>query len=380
MAAVVLRNVTKVFGDKRNPLVAVDDVTLNVQDRELLVLLGPSGCGKTTTLRLVAGLESVTAGTIEIGGRRVNDLAPKDRDVAMVFQDYALYPHLTVYDNLAFGLKMRRTPKDEIRRRIGDVVELLAIGELLDRKPHSLSGGQKQRVAFGRAIVRRPNVYHFDEPLANLDAQLRAQLRVELKRMQRELGMTAIYVTHDQREAMALGDRIAVMYEGKILQCDKPLEVYERPVNRLVAGFVGTPPMNFLEGRLSGDASCPWFDLDGGRVPIPDRIAACARRHEGRDVVLGIRPERVELLQAAVGRGALDAAVFLVEPLGDRLEVHLRLSDGQQLIAKVPVTVGVQEGQSMGVSFSQEGITMFESGPAGANLEHNGDGRKCGEV
>lgn len=382
MAAISLMNVTKDFGNKKHPIRAVDDLTLDIRDQELLVLLGPSGCGKTTTLRLVAGLERTSTGTIAIGGNRVNDVAPKDRDVAMVFQDYALYPHLSVFDNLAFGLKMRRTPRDEIRLRVGEVAKLLALDELLARKPHSLSGGQKQRVAFGRAIVRRPNVYLFDEPLANLDAQLRAQLRVELKRMQRSLGMTAMYVTHDQHEAMSLGDRVAVMKDGRIQQCAEPLEVYEHPANRFVAGFVGTPPMNFLEGRLACDAHRPRFVFDWGCVPLPEKLARSAGEagHDGKRMVMGIRPERIRLLDSAGNEESITLQVTMVEPLGDRLEAHLRMSDGQVAIAKLPASARVREGQETRVIFAPEGIALFEPGPLGANLGLNGDGSKCSEV
>ncbi|MCH7527198.1 MAG: ABC transporter ATP-binding protein [Planctomycetes bacterium] len=382
MAAISLMNVTKDFGDRKHPIRAVDDLTLDIRDRELLVLLGPSGCGKTTTLRLVAGLEHTSTGTIAIGGNRVNDVAPKDRDVAMVFQDYALYPHLSVYDNLAFGLKMRRTPRDEIRQRVGEVAKLLALDELLARRPHSLSGGQKQRVAFGRAIVRRPNVYLFDEPLANLDAQLRAQLRVELKRMQRSLGMTAMYVTHDQHEAMSLGDRVAVMKDGKIQQCAEPMEVYEHPANRFVAGFVGTPPMNFLEGRLACDARRPRFVFDWGYVPLPEKLARSAGEagHDGERMVMGIRPEQIRLLDSAGNEDSITLQVTMVEPLGDRLEVHLRMSDGQVAIAKVPASAEVREGQETQVVFAPQGIALFEPGPSGTNLGLNGDGSKCSEV
>jgi len=258
MAQVQLDNVTKVYP---GGIEAVKSMSLTVQEAEFIVLVGPSGCGKSTTLRMIAGLEEITDGTISIAGRIVNDVPPKDRDIAMVFQNYALYPHMTVFKNMAFGLKLRRIPKEEIRQRVSHAAGILGIEELLDRKPSALSGGQRQRVAVGRAIVRDPKAFLFDEPLSNLDAKLRVETRAELKGLHRRLQTTTVYVTHDQEEAMTLGDRIVVMYEGVVHQCDPPLEVYERPVNRFVAGFVGTPPMNFLDGRLAGSDGRRHADL-----------------------------------------------------------------------------------------------------------------------
>src|SRR5215210_5418756 len=250
MASVTLDHVTKRFGE----VTAVNDININVNDKEFLVLVGPSGCGKSTTLRLIAGLEELSSGNIYIGDRLVNDVAPKDRDIAMVFQSYALYPHMSVYDNLAFGLKLRKTPKKEIDRRVHEAAEILGIGTLLNRKPKQLSGGQRQRVALGRAIVREPKVFLMDEPLSNLDAKLRVQTRAELIKLHRRLGITTVYVTHDQVEAMTMGDRIAVMSNGVVQQCDKPLVLYNHPVNLFVAGFIGSPAMNFFEGKIaSGD-------------------------------------------------------------------------------------------------------------------------------
>src|SRR3989304_1842028 len=258
MAGVTLEQVTRTFRTRKGEVRAVDDLSLSVGDGEFIVLVGPSGCGKTTTLRLIAGLEELTAGAIRIGDREVNNVPPKDRDVAMVFQNYALYPHMTVFKNMAFGLKMRRVPNAEIIRMVGETAAKLGLTHLLDRKPSALSGGERQRVAVGRAIARKPQVFLFDEPLSNLDAKLRIQMRTELKDLHRELRTTVVYVTHDQEEAMTLGDRMAVLREGVIQQCGPPLEVYNRPANRFVAGFVGTPLMNFFEGRLecNGDAVC----------------------------------------------------------------------------------------------------------------------------
>ncbi|MEE9294386.1 MAG: ATP-binding cassette domain-containing protein [Phycisphaerae bacterium] len=382
MAIVTLTNVTKVFGGRRNRVVAVDSVTLSVADGELVVLLGPSGCGKTTTLRLVAGLERLSSGTIEIDGRIVNEVAPRERDVAMVFQDYALYPHLTVQANLAFGLKMRRTPKPEIQRRVAEVVGFLGIEDLLDRKPHALSGGQQQRVAFGRAVVRRPGLCLFDEPLANLDARLRVQMRVELKRMQRELGMTALYVTHDQNEAMALGDRLVVMRDGAVQQIGRPLEVFERPANRFVAGFLGAPPMNFLEGRLAGANGRVAFECGGGRIAVPDALQALVSRCLGGPIVLGIRPERVSIVGGpSLGNGdarsdkddaAIAVRVSTTESLGDHVNVYSRTRCGQEVVAKVAVSnaasSAVIDGGEAWAMFDVEGIALFEVGPSGANM------------
>ncbi|MCK4625513.1 MAG: sn-glycerol-3-phosphate ABC transporter ATP-binding protein UgpC, partial [Phycisphaerae bacterium] len=260
MAEVAFKDTTKIYD---GGIVGAKSINLTVQDREFIVLVGPSGCGKSTTLRMVAGLEDITSGTIHIGKRLINNVQPKDRDIAMVFQSYALYPHMTVFKNMAFGLKLRKFPKEEIKQRVAHAAKILGISELLDRKPKALSGGQRQRVALGRAIVREPQAFLFDEPLSNLDAKLRVETRAELKSLHRRLHTTTIYVTHDQEEAMTLGDRIVVMFEGVIQQCAAPLEVYDHPVNRFVAGFVGTPPMNFLEGKLTGSNGSVWWEGAG---------------------------------------------------------------------------------------------------------------------
>src|SRR5688500_3062564 len=272
MAKVLLRDLNKKYDDTH----AVKNVNLEIRDREFVVLVGPSGCGKTTTLRMVAGLEEITSGEISIDGRVVNDLPPMDRDIAMVFQNYALYPHMSVYDNMAFGLKMRKFGRDEIQKRVREAAEILGIQPLLARRPRQLSGGQRQRVALGRAIVRHPRVFLFDEPLSNLDAKLRVQMRVELKRLHERLETTAIYVTHDQVEAMTLGDRVVVMKDGLVQQVGEPLELYGRPANRFVAGFIGSPAMNFVEVAISGDGL--WAETAGMRLPVPDRIRPHADR------------------------------------------------------------------------------------------------------
>lgn len=368
MAVVALKDVTKVFRGKGETVVAVDHVTLEIADGELVILVGPSGCGKTTVLRLIAGLERLSSGSIEIAGRVVDDVAPKDRDVALVFQNYALYPHLAVYDNLAFGLKMHRTPKDEIRARVGAIAKLLKIEDLLTRRPHELSGGQQQRVALGRAIVRRPNVYLLDEPLVNLDAQLRIQTRRELKRMHRELGMTALYVTHDQYEAMALGDRIAVMNQGRVQQIGPPMDVYERPANRFVAGFIGVPPMNFLEGRLVNGDGTTAFDFGVGRTALPALLARRVANRAGETMTLGVRPERVRLAAVADDPASVRVTVTMVEPAGDRVDVYSSLPDGREFVASVPASASLPEGREAFAMFDTESVTLFEQGDAGVNV------------
>src|SRR5215467_5319631 len=285
MARVLLRNLNKMFDGVH----AVKDVNLEIRDKEFVVLVGPSGCGKTTTLRMVAGLESITSGDVLIGDTVVNNLPPMDRDIAMVFQNYALYPHMTVYDNMAFGLKMRKFERTEIGTRVQVAAEILGIQNLLKRKPRQLSGGQRQRVALGRAIVRHPQVFLFDEPLSNLDAKLRVQMRVELKKLHTRLNTTAIYVTHDQVEAMTLGDRVVVMRDGVVQQVGEPLELYNAPVNRFVAGFIGSPAMNFAPVRVSNGDDGLWVENVAVRIRVPAAIAPRLGRHRGERVALGIR-------------------------------------------------------------------------------------------
>ena len=305
MAEVRFEHVTKVFP---GGTVAVDDLTLTAEDGEFLILVGPSGCGKTTALRMVAGLERISAGEIRIGDRVVNDVPPKDRDIAMVFQNYALYPHMTVERNLAFGLRQRKTPRDELTRRVTEVSEMLGLADLLKRRPGQLSGGQRQRVAMGRALVREPEAFLLDEPLSNLDAKLRVQMRAELKRLHQRLGVTTVYVTHDQVEAMTLGDRIAVLSEGRLQQLGPPQEVYDRPANVFVAGFIGSPPMNLLRARATG-----------GRVTAGELTLDVGGARDG-DLVIGLRPE--SLRPAADGLPGMEFRVEVVEPLGDQVVVH----------------------------------------------------------
>jgi multiple sugar transport system ATP-binding protein len=319
MAGVVLQNVSKRYGD--NPPV-ISGIDLEIRDHEFVVLVGPSGCGKSTLLRMVAGLEEITSGTISIGGRVVNDVPPKDRDIAMVFQSYALYPHMSVRENLEFGLRLRHTRREEIDRQVAEAARVLGLGELLERRPKALSGGQRQRVALGRAIVRDPSVFLFDEPLSNLDAKLRVQMRAEIKKLQHRLQVTSIYVTHDQVEAMTMGTRIAVLSEGKLQQLGTPLDVYERPANLFVANFIGTPPMNLFKATVTDSGST--LQAGGFALPSPDGVRGALAPRVGKTVVVGIRPENVVERGRSV-RGAtapLELIADLVETLGDEVVVH----------------------------------------------------------
>lgn len=289
MARVVLKNVTKRFDDVE----AVKNVSIEIKDKEFLVLVGPSGCGKTTILRMIAGLEEITEGNIHIGNKLVNEVAPKDRNIAMVFQNYALYPHMSVFDNMSFGLRLSRTPKPEIHTRVNEAAEILGLAKLLDRLPKQLSGGQRQRVALGRAIVRNPQVFLMDEPLSNLDAKLRVQMRAEIKKIHNKLGVTIIYVTHDQVEAMTLGDRIAVILNGEIQQAEEPLRVYDNPSNRFVGGFIGSPPMNFINGNLSKSGENISFICESFQITLPKDYSSILSAHIGKDIILGVRPENI---------------------------------------------------------------------------------------
>jgi multiple sugar transport system ATP-binding protein len=327
MAKVILKNVDKVYPGN---VKAVDNFNLEIKDGEFVVLVGPSGCGKSTTLRMVAGLEEITGGTIAIGDRVVNDVPPKDRDIAMVFQNYALYPHMTVRENMAFGLKLRKFLKKEIEARVDEAARILGIGELLDRRPKALSGGQRQRVAVGRAIVRKPAVFLFDEPLSNLDAKMRVQMRVEISRLHNQLGSTMIYVTHDQVEAMTMGERIVVMKDGLIQQVADPLGLYDRPANRFVAGFIGMPPMNVFEGHIRGGGEAMVFEGAGGmRLPVPDKDKAALATYRDKPVILGLRPEDIGSAAAEQLSGAprIRAIVEVVEPMGSESYIYFRLDD-----------------------------------------------------
>ena len=357
MAQVVLKDLNKMYDDVH----AVKDVNLNILDKEFVVLVGPSGCGKSTTLRMIAGLEEITSGEIQIGNRVVNDLPPKDRDIAMVFQNYALYPHMTVYDNMAFGLKMRKFPKAEIQKRVQDAAEILGIQELLKRKPRQLSGGQRQRVAVGRAIVRHPQVFLFDEPLSNLDAKLRVQMRVELKRLHDRLETTAIYVTHDQVEAMTLGDRVVVMKDGWIQQVGEPLELYGRPRNRFVAGFIGSPAMNFIETTVADGAGALWVECAGLRLRVPAERSARLAGKRRQVVVLGIRPED---LHPATGADHADltceAVVDVVEPLGSEILLDVKVGNCV-IVVRVDPTVRLRQHDKIRLAFNPERIHFFDA-------------------
>lgn len=367
MACVALQNLCKTFpGPKGMEVHALRNVNLTVADKEFVVLVGPSGCGKTTSLRVIAGLEEATSGAVLIDRVEVNRLAPKDRDVAMVFQNYALYPHLTVFENMAFGLRLRRFEKSEIERRVAQAAELLELGPLLQRKPKTLSGGQRQRVAVGRAIVRKPKVFLFDEPLSNLDARMRVQMRAELSRLHHQLEATMIYVTHDQAEAMTMGDRIVVMRDGCVQQVARPLEVYRQPANLFVAGFMGSPPMNILRGALvrHGPADGLWFEelLDGG-TPAPGSIrakltpeqSAGLSGYAGKPIALGVRAEDLQIADGVEGA----ATVELVETLGAETCLHLKTS-AHTVIARVPASSEATIGQRLGLGLDIGQARFFD--------------------
>jgi multiple sugar transport system ATP-binding protein len=373
MARVVLEDVAKVY---QGGVRAVDGVSLEIADREFVVLVGPSGCGKSTTLRMIAGLEEITSGRILIADRVVNDVPPKDRDIAMVFQNYALYPHMTVYKNMAFGLKLRHVPRAEIDRKVREAATMLGIGELLARKPKQLSGGQRQRVAVGRAIVREPKAFLFDEPLSNLDAKLRVEMRAELKRLHRRLRTTTVYVTHDQEEAMTLGDRIVVMKDGVVQQVADPLTIYERPVNRFVAGFIGTPPMNFLTGRLFLREGHVYFHEGACRILLPDRHVSRLAPYDQQPVVLGVRPERLSFRAEepwADGRNALAARVLVVEPLGDRMDVYVATAAHDKIVCRVDAHTHLREGQELPLFVDADSAHVFQPGETGMNVTLLGD-------
>ncbi len=350
MAEVAFRRVTKVFDGK---VVAIDDLDHTIEDGEFMVLVGPSGCGKTTALRMVAGLEAPTSGTIEIAGRVVNDLSPKARDIAMVFQNYALYPHMTVEQNIAFGLRRHGFPRREVGGRVQEVSAMLDLHELLQRKPAQLSGGQRQRVAMGRAIARHPQVFLLDEPLSNLDAKLRTQLRADLKRLHQEVRTTSVYVTHDQVEATTLGERIAVMNKGKLQQVGTPREVYARPANLFVAGFIGSPPMNLLVAHVSdGD-----LRLDGTRVGEAQLAGGCA------EPVVGLRPEALRLRREANGSPAVRYLVDVVEPMGHEVIVHGRLATaaGTEAVTRLDARDEPRPGDVLELTFEPDDLHLFDS-------------------
>ncbi len=352
MARVSLDHVRKVYD---NGFVAVHDATLSIEDGEFVVLVGPSGCGKSTTLRMIAGLESITSGTLRIGDRVVNDVAPKDRDIAMVFQNYALYPHMSVFDNMAFGLKLRKFPKAEIEERVRATAEILGLTPVLDRKPKALSGGQRQRVALGRAIVRKPAVFLFDEPLSNLDAKLRVQTRTEISKLHSDLGATMVYVTHDQVEAMTMGDRIVVLNDGHVQQVAPPLELYNCPANTFVAGFIGSPAMNFLAGRMTESVV---VTDDGVRLDTPGEIA-----HEG-EVTIGIRPEDIyvdgHVPSSRSVSEPIATTVDVLEPMGNEIVLYATTSGGRQLVGRVEPQDLPSPGEPLSVVLDASKVHLFD--------------------
>jgi multiple sugar transport system ATP-binding protein len=371
MAGVILKDVVKVY---ENGVRVVDRFNMDIKDREFVVLVGPSGCGKSTTLRMIAGLEEITSGTIQIGEQVVNDVPPKDRDIAMVFQSYALYPHMTCYENMAFALKLRNTPKATIDEKVRKAAKILMIEHLLERKPKALSGGQRQRVALGRAIVRDPKCFLFDEPLSNLDAKLRVEMRAEIKQLHMSLNATTVYVTHDQEEAMTLGDRVVVMHQGVVQQCAGALEVYHHPTNRYVAGFLGSPPMNFFSGRLVEEAGGIAFDEGTGKLPVADWAKEQLRPHVGKEVVMGVRPESIADQQHArfkTDGAALPFRVGLVQPLGDKMDVYLSTDKHPKTVAHVDAFAGVQAGDTLNMFFDMSRVHFFEPGEIGPKLAKN---------
>jgi len=358
MAGVTISDVSKIY---EGGVKAVDHVSLEIHDREFMVLVGPSGCGKSTTLRMIAGLEEISDGKIFIGDRAVNNVPPKDRDIAMVFQNYALYPHMTVYENLAFGLKLRKIKKDEIDRRVHEAADILGINDLLDRKPKALSGGQRQRVAVGRAIVRKPAVFLFDEPLSNLDAKMRVQMRAEISKLHLKLATTMIYVTHDQIEAMTMGDRICVMKDGVIQQVDTPLNLYDDPANLFVAGFIGTPPMNIFSGTLAKEGSILRFQAGSISVPMLADWQKKLEPYAGKPVAFGIRPEDIGSERAEqTATVKIQAKVDFMEPMGAETYLHLNTGTDTDCIARVDAHRGVRNGEELTLALLMKRAHVFD--------------------
>ena len=359
MASVTFDHVFKKFGD----VTAVNDLNIHIEDKEFLVLVGPSGCGKTTALRSLAGLEEITGGEIKIGDRVVNDVAPKDRDIAMVFQSYALYPHLSVYDNMAFGLKLRKLPKEEIKRRVGEAADILGIQDLLERKPRQLSGGQRQRVAVGRAIVREPKVFLFDEPLSNLDAKLRVAMRAEISKLHQRLKTTFIYVTHDQTEAMTMATRIAVINKGILQQLDSPQNLYDNPNNLFVAGFIGSPAMNFFPGKLRRDGGKLVLDAGDFTVAIPAKRSKQFEASAGRDVIFGIRPENIhdaDFVPPNIDAEQVAVKVDVTELMGNEIFLYL-VSGKNTFVARVDPRSKLRIGQQASVMFDMDSVHIFDA-------------------
>ncbi len=361
MASLSLRHIGKIYS---GGVIGAKDINLEIEDKEFLILVGPSGCGKSTTLRMIAGLEEISEGELYIGDTLVNDVAPKDRDIAMVFQNYALYPHMTVFDNMAFGLKLRKYPKDVIKEKVQEAAKILDIEHLLDRKPKALSGGQRQRVALGRAIVREPKVFLMDEPLSNLDAKLRVQMRSEIGKLHKRLGTTVVYVTHDQTEAMTMGSRIAVMKDGYLQQCASPVELYDEPVNLFVAGFIGSPQMNFINATLEKDGDAVVLKGKDFSVKLPEGKSAKADldAYVGKEVVVGIRPENIyddEAHVAAMPDSVVDADVELTEMMGAETYIYLKLA-GVPVISRVNRRSTAAVGDKIKVAIDANKIHLFD--------------------
>ena len=358
MSSIVLKNIGKIYP---NGFVAVKDFDLEIEDKEFVIFVGPSGCGKSTTLRMIAGLEEISEGELYIDGKLMNDVEPKDRDIAMVFQNYALYPHMTVYDNMAFGLKQRKVPKQEIKEKVEYAARILGLEDLLDRKPRALSGGQRQRVAMRRAIVRDPKVFLMDEPLSNLDAKLRVQMRAELAELHTRLGTTMIYVTHDQTEAMTLGTRIVVMRDGIVQQVDTPQNLYENPCNLFVAGFMGSPQMNFLDAIVKKDGDKVYLLLDGKQIPLPEHKAKKLLNYDGKTVVLGIRPEYVHDDENSLNKAQVvfETKVHVYELLGAEVFLYFDIAD-TTVTARVEPSTPARVGDTIRICFDTEKINVFD--------------------
>ena len=357
MANVELKNICKIYADG---VKAVDNVNLYIKDKEFVVLVGPSGCGKSTTLRMVAGLEEISSGDLLIDGERMNDAEPKDRNISMVFQNYALYPHMTVYENMAFALRIKKVPQNEIHTRVMEAARILDIEQYLKRKPKALSGGQRQRVAVGRAIVRQPKVFLFDEPLSNLDAKLRVQMRAEIIHLHKRLEATMIYVTHDQVEAMTMGDKIVVMKDGVVQQIGAPLYVYNYPVNKFVAGFIGSPPMNFVDMRLERSGDAMFVEGPNGRIELDPSHHEATREYAGTDVIVGIRPEDFLLVKEG-GESMLEGTVTMSEPLGGEINLHLRTDSGIGIVAIMEPEEDFFVGQRVKFGFKKNKLKFFDS-------------------
>lgn len=364
-------------GSEKRDVNVIKDASFEIRDGEFMVLVGPSGCGKSTALRMIAGLEDITDGDIFIGGKKVNDVSPKDRDIAMVFQSYALYPHMDVYENMAFGLKLRKFSKEEIDKRVKDAAQVLGITHLLNRKPRELSGGQRQRVAMGRAIVRKPQVFLMDEPLSNLDAKLRVQMRAELQKLHQRLGVTTVYVTHDQTEAMTLGNRIVILKDGIVQQIDTPLNLYEYPSNKFVGGFIGSPAMNFAKAQLAEEDGVLLLNVEGNKIKVPGDRVSSVRPFAGKDIIWGIRPEDIQEIRYAREEHkqyALKGVVEVSEPMGAEIMVHIRVGEAI-LAARIDSHVETHIGDEITVAVNMERMHIFD-GETEENLLYPPGSRK----